>query len=159
MGDPFACCHRCQVFTCGHHGQRDNGIQKFFCFDCDKTILIASAINIANLSNQDTATVTKTAGVKYFEVQDLFTSFDDFKKRRVGYLTFLDEILDGEISYDDWSDFSLKNIFENLPNNSQKLLVAAAILIADTDTQEELETRGDALFLNLKTSLKVPAHG
>lgn len=161
MGSPFACCYRCQVFTCGHHGQRDNGAQKFFCFDCDKTILIASAIA---LSNQSPETLEQIAGVTgnilttvFFD--ERFKSIGDFKNRREGYLYFWDQIEEGYIDYSEWSNESLKAVFQNFPFDAQKMLVAAAILIADTESQEELEKRGNPLFLQLKTSLKVPMYG
>jgi hypothetical protein len=159
-GFPFACCHRCQVFTCGHHGQRDDGIQKFRCFDCDKTILIASAINIADLEESDVNEVSKRSGWKQTDllIDDLFKSFKDFIRRRRGYEYYLDQIRDGFIDYNKWPDEYLKNTFRDFPDDAQKLLVFAAILIADTDSEEGLEKQGNTLFLNLKTSLKIPIY-
>lgn len=161
MGLPFACCHRCQVFVCGHHGQRDHGAQKFFCFDCDKTILVASAIAIANQPRVIVEQIAGLAGNIIISVlfDELFYSLNDFKARREGYSHFFDQIEEGYIDYDEWDNEFLKEIFRNFPYDAQKLLVAAAILIADTDTQEDLEKRGNRLFLNLKTSLKVPMYG
>jgi hypothetical protein len=160
MGFPFACCHRCQVFTCGHHGQRDNGIQKFYCFDCDKTILIASAIAIANLQPLTIDQLAAQFGNIFASVSsdERFKSLEDFKRRREGYLHFLDQIEEGYIDYDNWADGLLKNLFRNFPYDAQKLLVAAAIIIADTSSEDELEKQGNRLFLELKTSLKVPSY-
>ncbi len=160
-GAPFACCHRCQIFTCGHHGQRDDGIQKFFCFDCDKTILIESAVSLADPQTVTVNEIYSRIGnfVTRVVVDDLFKSLEDFKRRRAGYLFFLYQIEEGYIDYDNWPDGILKTEIRNFPYDAQKLLVAAAILIADTDSLEDLERRGNQLFLNLKTSVKVPAYG
>ena len=161
MGDPFACCHRCQVFTCGHHGQRDDGIQKFYCFDCDKRILIASAMVMGEEKADEIKSISSGFDALYGNVHwyELFDSLEDFKNRRRGYYFFFEQIAESYIDYNNWSDSSLKIFCKNLPYDAQKLLVAAAILIADTDSQEDLMKRNDTLFLNLKTSLKVPSYG
>jgi len=161
MGDPFACCHRCNVFCCGHHGQRDDAAQKFYCFDCDKTILIVSAINAANLTQENVGEITKRSErIKPADfLEDLFKSIDEFLRRKPGYGNYFEHLDESYIDYNNWTDEYLKNIFRKFPPKAQKLLVAAAIIIADTNTEEELEAIGDPLFLNLKTSIKVPEYG
>jgi hypothetical protein len=49
--------------------------------------------------------------------------------------------------------------FIDFPDDAQRLLVMAAILIADTDSMEDLENRGNSLFLNLRSSLRLPSYG
>lgn len=162
MGEPFANCSRCNVFCCGHHGQRDNGAQKFYCFDCDKTILIVSAIRVANVQETTVNQIINRSKIIKgidFLFQDFYKSFDDFLSRKPGYSNYFEMIDDSYIDYESWSDPVLMQIFLQFPREAQKLLIAAAIIIADTNTEEELKTLGDPLFLNLKTSIRVPVNG
>jgi hypothetical protein len=162
MGYPFASCLRCNVFCCGHHGQRDNGAQEFYCFDCDKTILIVSAINAANLAPQTISEIARRSKrIKLIKVllEHLFSSVDEFLRRKPGYGNYFELLDESYIDYDNWTDQYLKETFRKFPAGAQKLLVAAAIIIADTDTEEELRKIDDPLFLNLKTSVKVPTYG
>lgn len=162
MGEPFACCHRCTVFCCGHHGQRDHGAQKFYCFDCDKTILIVSAVNTANPGQATIEGIAKRSvkiNLADFLIEFLFSSLDEFLRRKPGYGNYFEAVDDSYIDYTNWNDAFLKTTFRNLPPDGQKLLVAAATMIADTDTEEELQKLGDPLFLNLKTSIRIPVHG
>lgn len=162
MGEPFAVCHRCNILCCGHHGQRDHGAQKFFCFDCDKTILIVSALATGNLSPQTITEITlHTVVIKIidFARSYLFSSLDEFLRRKPGYGNYFEHIEESFIDYNNWDDEFLRQTFRNLPPESQKLLVAAAIIIADTNTEEELRRLGDPLLINLKTSVRVPAYG
>lgn len=160
MGDPFACCYKCNIFCCGHHGQRDHGAQKFFCFDCDKTILIASAVKLAKL---EPGTINQIASrSERFHPADvlldfLFRSIEEFLRRKPGYGNYFEGLDESYIDYNNWPDIFLSNTLRQFPAAAQKLLVAAAYIIADTDTDAELAN--DPLFLGLKTSLKVPVHG
>ena len=79
-----------------------------------------------------------------------------FVRRKPGYGNYFEFIEDSYIDYTQWEDPFLETTFRQFPRTAQTLLIAAAIMIADTDTEQELLRLGDPLFLYLKVSVKVP---
>ena len=145
INTPLGCCKNCQVLACGHHAQRDNYAKEYMCFNCDTSILIASGNS--DTVNTELDTIAKTAvekalgkkkyGLDFSVLKDaeLFSSFEDFKRRRKGYENWFPEI---EAFVDNFNSFNGELIFFKYLSTDAQLFFAAAAFVLSRTTLGDL---------------------
>lgn len=88
-GEPIACCKQCQVFSCGDHGERDNSLQEFKCWDCLFIKLISSAVQItkAHPNSVTQLTLWDPTLLKRAKREggETFASYEEFKNGNPGF--------------------------------------------------------------------------
>lgn len=77
-------CWNCSSFACAHHGQRDPSKAQFWCVECDRHLLVASALGAGQ---SDAAQAARpSAQTSRMSFDDLrFESMEDVQRRRPAY--------------------------------------------------------------------------
>jgi hypothetical protein len=128
-GDPFACCKRCQVFVCGHHGERDHPGQQFFCFDCNKSIALASAITLSLADVDDDVKDELQIETLLTEGLRLFKSWADYKRKNPGKQLLFEQAENSHIDFETWPGGKTKTTLMKLTGDARKLLMVAAVIV------------------------------
>lgn len=161
LGDAVGCCNKCNRFACHFHGAFDPSIGKFICIGCDRNNLVKGAIAKADLTETQKTTIKDVGNFnpEISDLEEIFNSIEDFYQRRPKFkFTYEGDIGNSIISFEDWENRELKQIFEKFDEEAKKLLIAAAILTSSTETSEELHQSNNVLLLNLMKSLKKMAY-
>lgn len=82
--DPLGACWDCSSFACAHHGQRDGTKAQFWCVECDRQLLVASASGTGQSGATQAARQSIHAGEMMFDYLR-FESMEDVGRRRPAY--------------------------------------------------------------------------